>query len=90
MRLLKTVLGKVRKPLVNTFLIELITYLSDIEWTSEILSDKIKRLSDFAYEHVNDQDESVKIKFGYLLWDVIDSEQRLLELYAGFLEKNII
>lgn len=67
---------------------ELIEQLLDIELKTTMLSDKIERFSDFAYEHVSDKDEKVMIKFGYLLMDVIDGEQTLLESYAEFLEEN--
>ncbi len=64
-----------------------ISQLLDIELKTNLLSDKIKRMSNFAYEHVNDRDEEEKIKFAYLLADVIDGEQTLLESYSDFLEK---
>lgn len=67
---------------------QLISQLLDIELRSELLSDKIKLLADFAYEHVNHRDNEIKIKFAYLLANVIDGEQTLLESYNGFLEKN--
>lgn len=66
----------------------LISQLLDIELKSEMLSDKIKLLSDFAYDHVNDGNDEVKIKFIYLLANVIDGEQTLLESYASFLEER--
>jgi len=67
---------------------QLISQLLDIELKSEMLSDKIKLLSDFAYDNVNDGNEEVKIKFAYLLANVIDGEQTLLESYSSFLEEN--
>ena len=60
----------------------------DIELKSEMLSDKIKLLSDFAYENVSDGNKEVKIKFAYLLANVIDGEQTLLESYSSFIEEN--
>lgn len=67
---------------------QLISQLLEIEAMTEMLSDKIKLMSDFVYEHVNEGNNEVKIKFAYLLANVIDGEQTLLESYASFLEKN--
>jgi len=67
---------------------KLISQLLDIELKSEMLSDKIKLLSDFAYENVSDGNKEVKIKFAYLLANVIDGEQTLLESYSSFIEEN--
>ena len=69
---------------------QLISQLLDIELKSEMLSDKIKLLSDFGYDNVNDGNDEVKIKFAYLLANVIDGEQTLLESYSSFLEENKI
>ena len=55
---------------------------------SEMLTDKIKLMSYFAYENVNDQSTEVKLKFAYLLANVIDGEQTLLESYSNFVEEN--
>lgn len=63
----------------------LISDLLDIEFSSEILSEKIKRISDFANEHLNDRNEDTKLKFSYLLSDVIEGEQALLKAYSNFL-----
>ena len=64
---------------------KLISQLLDIELQTNLLSDKLKRLTDFAYEHVNDKEEEVMVKFAYLLANVIDREQTLLESYSDFL-----
>jgi hypothetical protein len=64
---------------------KLISQLLDIELQTNLLSDKLKRLTDFAYEHVNDKEEEVMVKFAYLLANVIDGEQTLLESYSDFL-----
>lgn len=66
----------------------LISQLLEIELFTNTLSDKIKRLADFAYEHVNDKEDEVKIKFAYLLSDVIDGEQSLLAAYSEFIDAN--
>ena len=42
---------------------QLISQLLDIELKSEMLSDKLKLLTDFAYANVNDGNKEVKIKF---------------------------
>jgi hypothetical protein len=67
---------------------QLISQLLDIEDHSNTLSSKMTRLADFAYEHINDEEDEAKITFAFLLADVIDSEQALLELYADFLNKG--
>lgn len=64
---------------------KLISQLLDIESQTDLLSEKLKRFADFAYEHVNDTSEEVKIKFAYRLADVIDVEQTLLASYSNFL-----
>lgn len=63
---------------------ELISKLLEIEDQTNVLSDKMKRLADFAYQHINDQDRETKISFAYLLSDVIDSEETLMESYNNF------
>ena len=67
---------------------ELISKLLEIENNSTLLSTKINRLSDFASEHVNDTTIDAKIKFGYGLVNVMDSEQSLLDLYSKFFDEN--
>ncbi len=67
---------------------EIISQLSDIELKTNILSDKLKRFTNFAYDYVNEKDEDVMMKFAYLLSDVIDSEKTLQESYSAFLDKN--
>lgn len=67
---------------------KLISQLLDIELATNMLSDKLKRLSDFSYDNVTKDTEEVKIKFAYLLANVIDGEQTLLESYSSFLEEN--
>ncbi|MEQ8705091.1 MAG: DUF6090 family protein [Phaeodactylibacter sp.] len=67
---------------------ELISQLMEIETHSHTLSDKMNRLGDFAYAHINDKEQETKITFAYLLSDVIDSEQALLESYSSFLDNH--
>lgn len=67
---------------------ELISQLLEIESMTGMLSDKIKLMSDFAYDHVNEGNDEVKIKFAYLLANIIDGEQTLLKSYSSFLENN--
>jgi hypothetical protein len=45
-------------------------------------------LGDFAYDNVNEENDEVKMKFAYLLANVIDGEQTLMESYSRFLEEN--
>tara|TARA_R110001592_G_scaffold363155_2_gene680827 strand:- start:14696 stop:15271 length:576 start_codon:yes stop_codon:yes gene_type:complete len=67
---------------------ELISQLLEIELMTGMLSDKIKLMSDFVYDHVNEGNDEVKIKFAYLLANIIDGEQTLLESYSSFLDNN--
>ena len=67
---------------------EMISQLLEIESIINILSVKVERFSDFAYNRFNDKDKEVKKKFTYLLADVIESEQTLLESYYSFLNEN--
>ena len=67
---------------------ELISQLLEIELMTGMLSDKIKLMSDFVYDHVNEGNDEVKIKFAYLLANIIDGEQTLLKAYFSFLENN--
>ena len=67
---------------------QLIAQLLEMEQITGILSGKIDRLADFAYEHANDGSVEAKLKFSYMLMDVIDSENNLLEAYSNFLKGN--
>lgn len=67
---------------------EIISQLLNIELNTNILSDKLDRLANFVYDHVNENNEEVMVKFTYLLTDVIDSEQTLISSYSEFLEVN--
>jgi hypothetical protein len=67
---------------------EMISQLLEIESIINILSVKVERFSDFAYNRFNDKDKEVKKKFTYLLADEIESEQTLLESYSSFLNEN--
>lgn len=67
---------------------KLISQLLDIELATNMLSDKLKRLADFSYDNLTNNNEEVKLKFAYFLSDVIDGEQTLLESYSSFLEEN--
>jgi hypothetical protein len=67
---------------------QLISQLSEIEQSTDILSRKIDRLANFAYEHLSDSSEEARLRFSIMLMDVIDSESNLSEAYADFLESN--
>lgn len=67
---------------------KLISQLLDIELATNMLSDKLKRLTDFSYDNVTSDNDEVKLKFAYLLANVIDGEQTLMESYSSFLEEN--
>jgi hypothetical protein len=60
----------------------------DIELATDLLSKKIERFTNFAYDNVNAGDNDTLLKFAYLLADVIDGEQTLLESYSDFLKEN--
>lgn len=68
--------------------VEVIAQLLEIEQQTNILSDKMDRLADFSYAHFSDAERETKMTFAYLLSDVIDTEESLLESYARFLEEN--
>lgn len=65
-----------------------IAQLLEMEESTRILKDKMNRMADFAYEHINDPSKETKLKFAFLLSDVIDSEESLQEAYAAFLDEN--
>lgn len=67
---------------------EVISQLLEIEFQTDILSDKLERLTDFVYEHVNESSVDTKLKFAIFLSDVIDSEQTLLASYADLLDES--
>jgi hypothetical protein len=67
---------------------QVISQLLDIEAQTELLSDKIERLGDFSYSRINDTTQETKLNFAYLVANVLDSEQSLLEPYSRFLEEN--
>lgn len=67
---------------------EIISQLLEIEEQTNMLSDKMKRLADYTYDNMNDKNGESKIKFAYLLANVIDSEKTLLESYSILLEEK--
>lgn len=67
---------------------EIISQLLVIEEQTKILSDKTKRLADFAYEHMNDKESDTKLEFVYMLMNVIDSEESLLKSYSLLLNEK--
>lgn len=67
---------------------DMIAQLLEIEQITKILSDKYDRLANSAWEDINENDSEVMLKFAYLLSDVIDSEQALLDSYSEFLVQN--
>ncbi len=67
---------------------EIISQLLDIELKTNLLSSKFDRLAGFVYDHINENDQEVIVKFTYLLLDVIDGEQSLLESYSELLKEN--
>ena len=67
---------------------DIIAQLIDIESDTDVLSTKVDRLAGFAYENIQSKDPETFLRFRYLLADVIDSEQSLLDSYASFLSQN--
>lgn len=67
---------------------QLISQLLEIELAADMLSEKTKRLTDFTYNNVNEENDDVKIKFAYLLANVMDGEQTLLESYSSFIDEH--
>ena len=67
---------------------ETISQLSDIEIYKNSLSEKMTRLIDFIYEHINDTDEATKKKLVYYLANVIDSEKALIKMYSNFIDEK--
>lgn len=67
---------------------KIISQLLEIEEQTNILSQKLKRLADFAYEHMNDKGSGNKRTLTYLLANVIESEEALLESYSDLLKHN--
>lgn len=64
---------------------QLISRLLDIEFLSDFLSKKIDKLLDFVIDNINNKESEVKLKFAFLLAEVIETEQQLLSSYAEFL-----
>ncbi|MEO1218687.1 MAG: DUF948 domain-containing protein [Bacteroidota bacterium] len=67
---------------------ELISKLSGIEGTSQILEEKMTRMMNFLFEHIEKRDRENKKKFLLHLSNVIDSEMKLLKLYSEFSYKK--
>lgn len=67
---------------------QIIAQLSDIENSTELLDVKMKRLIDFMYDNITEKDKRTKTKFNYYLENVVNSESKLLELYAKFKTEN--
>jgi len=65
-----------------------ISQLLEIESQSDILNEKIERLADFVYDNLNSETLESKQTFTFLLYDIIESEQSLLESYDSFLNEN--
>ena len=67
---------------------QMISQLSEIETQKKLLEDKLERFVDFGYDHSTENSEEIRLKFSYLLANVIDGEQTLLESYTELLENN--
>ena len=67
---------------------ELISLLTNIESTRELLDNKFDKFLNYAYETVEATDAKSKRIFIIHLSNVIDSELSLLELYDEFLEPD--
>lgn len=67
---------------------EMISQLMDIELKASMMSDKVDRLTNYVYDSIDKSDEKTFMKFAYLMSEVIDSEQSLLDSYSAFLKEN--
>jgi hypothetical protein len=67
---------------------ELISQLQEIEWITELISNKLNKIIDFLYSNLTQTNQEAKIKLAYLISDLIESEESLLELYENFKKKN--
>lgn len=67
---------------------DLISQLLEIESQSDILNSKVDRLANYVYEHINEKHKETKQTFAFMLYDVIESEESLLEFYSAFLNDN--
>jgi hypothetical protein len=67
---------------------DVISQLLEIESLTNLYSLNMERLTAFAYDNIHSTNKEVMTKFSYLLSDVIDSEQTLMELYEEFSKEN--
>ena len=65
---------------------EMVSKLSQVEFSSNILQVKMDKLIDFSFDHLEDGDSATKLKFAAYLSNVIDSEMTLSAQYAELLE----
>lgn len=67
---------------------ETISYLSRIEFQTEIIQQKINKLIAFLYDNMENTNKESKEKFYIFLDDLIESEEGLLKSYNAYLDKN--
>ena len=68
---------------------QIISDLLEIEFGGDTFQMKMNKLLDFAYERIESTDAESKVLFVVYLYEVIDGEKNLLQLYDEFLEKNV-
>lgn len=66
---------------------EIISDLSEIEFSSKGFELKMNKLLDLSYELMDSKNKEDKIKIAQILSEVIENEEYLLELYNDFLSK---
>ena len=67
---------------------ELISHLQDIEFTASIMQQQIDRLSNHLYNEFDSKTKKDKIKTAFLLSDIINTEETLIEQFKDFSNKN--
>lgn len=65
---------------------EIISKLSEIEFSRENLRKKTDKMADFAYDNLESTTEEAKYKLAIYMGDIIDSEGSLLEKYTSYLD----
>lgn len=66
---------------------EMISMLSEVEFSTNLMNRKMDKLLDFAYMSLQSADLDAKLKFAAYLSNVIDSEGEMVEQYDELLDK---
>jgi hypothetical protein len=68
---------------------EMISMLNRIKNKSEIIEQKLNRLSNFAYKNLLDKSNDKKLILSVHMQDILGSEKGLLEFYKDYIDENI-